>query len=364
MKTFLGEFRRSLDKDRIKSGFSSLGIPFPILLSSLTVPFLERGKTRTPDPMSRYGLLLIAFFLFTGSQGYGQQTTQYTQYMLEPFLVNPGVAGSKECLDIRAGYREQWSGFEGAPVQMYVNAHTSIPIKEKKHLKLKHGVGGMVENDQTGPTSRTKVHLAYAYHFPFNRNLMVSAGLFAGFQQYRLNTNQIRVIDFNDPLVNESRSEFLVPEFSPGIWLYSETAYYGLTLRQTLKNKFNEIGDNMELSHHFALIAGKRFEQENGVTWMPSALLKIAPGSTPALDLNLLADFYDQFAVGLSYRNMDALAGVAQINFGKFSLGYSFDFTTSKIRLANSNTHEISLGLNLCPQKGGGKSTLSCPAYY
>jgi hypothetical protein len=52
----------------------------------------------------------------------GQQRPQYTQHMINPFLVNPAVSGTEDYTDIRAGYRKQWVGFDGSPRTMYLSA--------------------------------------------------------------------------------------------------------------------------------------------------------------------------------------------------------------------------------------------------
>src|SRR5690606_42139042 len=58
---------------------------------------------------------------------------------------------------------------------VYANVHAAIKGKSGIN-KSKHGIGGAVESDVTGPLSSTSLYLAYAYHFQFNRKWMMSAG--------------------------------------------------------------------------------------------------------------------------------------------------------------------------------------------
>ena len=82
----------------------------------------------------------------------------------------------------------------------------------------------------------------------------------------------------------------------------------------------------------------------------------------PSIDLNLMFDFENRAQLGLSYRNTDALAMMFKVNFLKhFTLGYSFDLTTSKMKLGSSNTHEILLGIYACNLRGG--DNYSCPVF-
>jgi type IX secretion system PorP/SprF family membrane protein len=306
--------------------------------------------------------LFVVLFCSLGLCGSAQQIAQYTQYLFNHFGINPAVAGSRECVDIRLGYRTQWVGFEGAPRTAFANINARLKSKRKGRNRGFHAIGAMVESDVTGPTSRTLLNGAYAYHLPLNHKWTMSAGVFAGFQQYRLDVSKITLANYNDGAINGSQSVFVYPDISAGIWIYGEEWYGGLAVRQILKNKVKDIGTDTRLTYHYNLIVGRKITNNDGVSYIPSASFKFAPYATPALDLNILVDFQNKFALGASYRNTDAIAVMGRLNFLKyFTLGYAFDFTTSKIRTASSNTHEVMLGIYACPSSE--KDIYSCPAF-
>ena len=56
--------------------------------------------------------LSLVVVLMIGGAAHAQQLAQYTQYVFNHFSVNPAVAGSKDCLDVRLGFRKQWNGFD------------------------------------------------------------------------------------------------------------------------------------------------------------------------------------------------------------------------------------------------------------
>ena len=62
-----------------------------------------------------YKALFVVAISLVSAKGFSQQDPQYTQYMYNMNVVNPAYAGSKENLSIGLLYRDQWSGFEGAP---------------------------------------------------------------------------------------------------------------------------------------------------------------------------------------------------------------------------------------------------------
>lgn len=256
----------------------------------------------------------------------------------------------------------QWVGFESNPRTAFATITGRIPRKRKPMFGGIHGVGAMVESDATGPTSRTILKLAYAYHIRLRGKLWASAGLFAGFQQYRFDISRVTVPNYADPALAGSSSVFLVPDISPGIWIYHDDYYGGIVLRQMWRRPLDPIGVDSRLTNHWMIEAGRRWKNRSGMSYIPSFMLRWAPFSTPSLDLNFIADYQNRFQVGVTYRTTDAVAAMFKVNFLRyFSLGYAFDFTTSRIRLGSSNTHEIMLGINACPRPRGGNHP--CPAY-
>ena len=71
--------------------------------------FRFRGKYHI---MKRALFLLI--LLCSCAQLMAQQRPQYTQYVFNNFLLNPALSGIENYTDVKAGYRSQWQGLQGA----------------------------------------------------------------------------------------------------------------------------------------------------------------------------------------------------------------------------------------------------------
>jgi type IX secretion system PorP/SprF family membrane protein len=156
------------------------------------------------------------------------------------------------------------------------------------------------------------------------------------------------------------------PDITPGIWAHNENSYVGLTVAQIANNPLKGLGDDSKLVPHYLLTGGRKFLMgpNDAFALIPSTLIKFSPMTSPAFDLNFLVEYQGQVAAGLSYRNIDAVAGMIRFDLLKyFFLGYSFDLTTSKLRVSSSNTHELTLGFKACPGEGGPVNK-TCPAYY
>jgi type IX secretion system PorP/SprF family membrane protein len=68
--------------------------------------------------------IITILFLTLNTVAFSQQDPQYTQYMYNQAIINPAYAGSNESLSLVSLYRNQWTGFEGAPKTLTVSAHT------------------------------------------------------------------------------------------------------------------------------------------------------------------------------------------------------------------------------------------------
>lgn len=308
--------------------------------------------------VKKYFILLL--LLLGTVELYPQQAPQYTHYLFNHFGIHPAIAGTRPCIEMRLGYRLQWLNFPGAPRTAFVNVHGRIGRKKRGFVRNIHGIGLNVEGDQMGPFGITRLQLAYAYHVPMNRTMYFSAGLFAGFQQWRVDASAMTLWDYNDPAIGGG-SRFVLPDVSPGIWMYSNRFYLGFTIKQLLMNKIKIIPGS-KLKHHYIFTGGKKFDISDNKSLIPSVSVKWAAVSAPAFDVNLLLDIDDRFVFGASYRNTDAFCLIARINFLRnFSLGYSFDFTTSRIKIASANTHEIILGIHTC--KPDKRNSIECPVF-
>jgi len=293
-----------------------------------------------------------------------QQIPQYTQYVFNHFSVNPAVAGSKDCLDVRLGYRKQWVGFENAPTTAWASLHGVIKQKGKPFQKNRHGIGAFVEADDTGPIGYTQFLLAYAYHIQMAKDAYFAMGFFGGMKQFKLDVADLTLNNYNDPVLDSKGSVMIFPVISPGLWMYSKNGWAGLSLHQTLGNKIEGVGTDSRLTRHFLLSGGYRYRFSKTFSLVPSGLFKISPASPVAIDLNAMLEWKRKLGVGIGYRNTDAVTFMLKVPFLQyFSFGYSYDVTTSDLRVASSNSHEFILAIYPCKAEDPNKTIVRCPVF-
>ncbi len=323
-----------------------------------------------------------------------QQSAQYTQYMVNPYLMNPALASVEDMVDIKTGYRAQWVGFNQnevaadqativntgqvvAPRTMYVSGHSPIG---KPHAVMHYvteakswfGAGGKVVYDKTGPTSWGSYMVSGTYNMALIKpkgsgiytkgGLRMSAGFFVGFQQYSLNWDQLTFAnDLGEPLrgSNSGTVNKFMPDATLGLWLYNEKLFFGLSGNHLFGNRisYNLVNDDRiedgTLARHVFMTGGINQKLTEELVWTPSVLMKFTPGAPLSIDVNNKVTYNKSYWAGLTYRHLDALSiAVGAIITYNYEIAYSYDFTTTDIRTFGkaAATHEITLGYRIAPK--------------
>ena len=313
--------------------------------------------------------ILTRLFKFTLILGlsvnycYSQQRPQYTQYMVNSFLLNPAVAGINDNRVIKSGYRTQWEGFEGAPQTFFISGH--VPVKKidsdfARRLRKKlnhHGIGGYIFSDVTGPTSISGIYLSYAYHLALSNKVKVSMGTFVGLLQYKIDIDKIVTADPDNTILEGIQTE-LMPDISLGTWIYSDKVFLGFVVSQIIQNKFfitdqSGFTSYSKLRNHYFVHVGYNYQINKDWFLVPSVLYKFVTPVYSHFDINIKLKYKQISWIGASYRQGDAFAGLVGFMDSKtgINISYSYDITTSKIRFHSAGSHEVVVGLTI-PSKG------------
>ena len=336
--------------------------------------------------MKRTIVFLCVFF--TCQIVLSQQKPQYTQYVLNNFLLNPAIAGIENYVDVKAGYRAQWQGLEGAPVTSYISVHaplgkkflygnsTSVPqgggsnpnnrsyLQNYMASEPHHGLGFTMVSDKAGPISSTDLNLNYAYHIGISGQVNFAVGVAAGVSKIYLDRASLILENQADQAIGAGSYNQFKPDLSAGIWLYGPQFFAGASAQQLLKSPIGFSDDPLTYNQgkkvtHLFITAGYKVYLGEDFAAMPSALVKMVSPVPASVDVNLKLAYKDRFWLGGSYRKDDAFAGMAGVNVGSFmNIGYSYDLTTSGLNTVSNGSHEIVLGVFLnnrykvsCPQK-------------
>jgi type IX secretion system PorP/SprF family membrane protein len=307
---------------------------------------------------------VLYILLVLGLHTSAQQTEHYTQYQFNQFALNPAMAGTKSCIDIRSGYRMQWIGIDGAPETGFINAHGPIRFKRKKNLfGPKSGIGLQINRDKFGPFSFLQANISYAVHLPLNRFWTLSIGASFGLKQSAFSTNNLTT-EFNDPILQSADQSFITfPDGRLGFWLADKKHFFGFSVLNLFGNRIDQIGPASNLQRHFYFTAGKRFKLEKKWSFQPSFLFMKTANTPVDFHLSTLFDLDNKISFGVGLRRTDAITAQIRVKLFNFiSIGYSFDYIISKLNKNQYYTHEITAGFNSCSNYGQS-STTSCATF-
>lgn len=275
--------------------------------------------------MKKIQLIFCVLGLFLGHQVFGQQDPQYTQYMYNMNVVNPAYAGSTEGLSIGALYRDQWSGFKGAPRTFTFNVHSP----------LGNGLGAGLSaiSDKAGPVTETNAYADISYTLDFDTAGKLAFGVKAGATFHDIGLTDLDLQDPGDIAFSENVNK-TTPNFGAGLLYYTDNWYVGFSVPNLLKSKHldangQEFGS--EEMHWFAT-AGYVFDIGENFKLKPSTLFKSAFGAPVSFDVNLNALFYEVFEIGASYRYEDSFSGLIGVRPTSWmQIGFAYDHSVSDI---------------------------------
>lgn len=301
--------------------------------------------------------IVIAVAGFTGV-AVAQQDPQFTQFMQNKLIYNPGYAGTSGGMCGVIQFRQQWASFTGAPQSLALALDmplAGVPI----------GVGLTVMTDKIGPMNTLFLRGAGAYHMKIGQGTL-GIGLDVGMLQKKLDANWITPETGKiDPHIPGSYGAALD---NPDYGKVSYDAGFGVFYQ--IPNSFyvgisgthlpgQEIVDKdsktlrYTLTRHIYGTVGKSFDINKWNKITPNVLIKTDLASTAA-DFNLTYMWSNMIWVGGSYRTSSAFAALLgfQTNANTKNLmmraGYSYDFSTSS-QLKKFGSHEIVLGICYIP---------------
>ena len=138
-----------------------------------------------------------------------------------------------------------------------------------------------------------------------------------------------------------------------GFYLYSADYFIGFSALQVIpqkidfSNKYIRPASGKTVPHFFGT-AGYRFLLGESFNLIPSLMVKYVNPLPVQVEGNIKLQYIDRLWIGASVRQNDGFAGMLGVNISnKFNIGYSYDYTTSRLNNFSKGTHEIIAGFIL-----------------
>ena len=302
--------------------------------------------------MKRISILL--FVICFGGLLKAQQLPQITQYMNNNYVINPAVAGMYDYYQVNTTIRNQWAGINDAPRTSVI----SIYGRHSEHV----GLGGMLYNDVTGPTSRIGGSASYTYAFQLTQKVKLSLALQGGFTQFKIIKNNIPVMDQDDPLMLGGDVVRTLPDATFGFNVSGNKWYIGAAIPQLLSSELKLMDDdfariydttsqNGKLASHIYVLGSYTYDINPAISIEPSFFLKSVAGAKTQIDFGVKSQYKEMIWVGMNYEMNNDLSSIAallgyKIN-DRFNIGYSYGMPSSATSSYHSGSHEFMLGIKL-----------------
>ena len=320
---------------------------------------------------TRKQLVFSVILCLSMSYTFGQDPT-FTQFYANPVYLNPALAGSTGCGRVTMNYRNEWPQLTGN----YVTYSASYDNYVKD---INGGLGVIASYDQQaeGTISTTMVGGIYSYHMKINRKTSFMIGARAAYYQKVLDWNKLTFGDMIDPRRGFIYQTGDIPrggkrgffDISTGAVIFTKRFYAGAAVHHLNQPDESMILGTSKLPFRATVHAGatiplgRRGRYSDGTTLKPAIIYQYQNGFQE-LNLGAFVNF-SNLNLGVWYRNKDAFVFIAGIKTDKFSFGYSYDLTVSKLGTGmTGGSHEISIQIGIkCKRKARDFRKISCPSF-
>jgi type IX secretion system PorP/SprF family membrane protein len=331
--------------------------------------------------MMRLILISMAVLFTTCSLSSGQDP-QFTQFYAAPLYLSPSFAGASGHTRIIMNLRDQWSKLPG-------DFQTYALSADHYFEKYNSGAGILITRDLAGGglVNTTNIGLNYNYSFSLNKKWRLSPGIQVYY--YIKNINYNRLIfsdqisrDFISPVsIEMERLVSIKPvqhlDFTGSLLAFSDRYWAGfsfdhlIALNKTLVEEGGYIPLRLTINGggKYYISGASRRSKEESITGAFNFTLQ---DHFKYLDLGA---YYTRSPIqfGLWYRGLPVFSdnpniGAITAQFGyranNFIIGYSYDYTISRLMTRTGGAHEISLAYEL---RSGSKRKkirmVPCPSF-
>ena len=306
------------------------------------------------NTLKRLIFLCVAYIMLsTGIRSANaQQKAMFTQYMFNGLVINPAYSAIDESLNVTALARQQWVGFKGAPNTQTLSLHSPIKASNTSMgvIFMRDQIGEVISENGAFATLAHRVQIQEGTYLA----LGVNGGISKYVGEYSLTGSSTAS---TDPVFADQSS--MRGNFGAGLMLFSEKFYAGISSPFFY---YRDLGGDSpsETAYkpHYIMQGGYLTSLGPDIKFKPNVLVKYVSGSPVQIDVNANFLLKETLWLGGSLRSMDSFDVIAELQVTpNIQLGYSYDFTTSKLARVEKGSHEIVLNFRFATK--GSQSALA-----
>jgi type IX secretion system PorP/SprF family membrane protein len=328
--------------------------------------------------------IIYILLLLTGPVIYGQDP-QFSQFYSNYLYLAPSFTGLTENNRLSLNYRNQWPEIPNGFVTYSVSF-------DKYFEKFRSGLGVLAMQDEagTGKLRTTNIGIHYSYDFKIFERWHIRPGMNLmyterGIDFYALLWNDQISAAGNSPATSEMAPMDKVGDidFSSSVLGYSDRFWFGFSMDHIMRPNqsfyfYEEADDNpARVPLKYSFFGGTKFIKNESLlrpvpTTFHIAYLFKAQEKFRQLDIGVYWH-RNPIVLGFWYRgiplykevfNRDAFTILTGYKIRDLSIGYSYDFTFSKLIAKTGGSHEVSVSYSFKTRKIKRKPRmLPCPDF-
>ncbi len=278
---------------------------------------------------------------------YGQQEQMFTQYMFNKMALNPGFAGNEDYTGLTMQLRDQWNGFPGAPEAQLLSVN--LP-----RFGEKVGVGFNLRRRSIGIHKEVSFSGIYAYKFILSSGTL-SMGLEASGRNRSSDFTDPRLVATQgielDPSIPNTKISKTYANLGFGIYFNNNNYFLGASVPRLAKTDI-DFDNNTVIStevRHLFIMGGATFRVHDKLRLTLQSLMKLAEQAPFDTDITTSLTLDEKYTAGIGYRLGGGRGDVGEsvaliLSFNltdNFMVGFSQDFTLSKIRSYDNGSFEL-----------------------
>jgi type IX secretion system PorP/SprF family membrane protein len=305
----------------------------------------------------------VLLFLLMLSVNIYAQDPQFSQFYANPLYLAPSFAGLTEGSRIGANYRNQWPELPGQFV-----TYTFSYDHWFDHYNSGAGILFMQDQAGSGNLRTTNIGVQYSYDFPINPEWHMRPGVHFFYTERAIDFDKLI---FNDQITpgGQRPGTIEIPplsrrggvDFSTSAMVYSRQYWFGVGVDHLLRpnhSLYEFEGDeasNAFVPVKFSAFGGTKLSRGGRLRSRLEESLQLAflyrqQGPFNQLDLGmywyknpLVIGTWYRGIPGLSTGGQDAAIFLVGYKVEQFNIGYSYDFSISRLLGSTGGAHEISL---------------------
>lgn len=297
----------------------------------------------------KYYLFIV--FLLLSNYIYGQDAT-FTQFYANSLYLAPSFAGATGENRLILAYRNQWPQVSGVFNTYSLSWDNYLP-------EYKSGIGVLVSHDVAGSSnlSISNIGLLYSYDIKLNDYWYAVPGIslksrIIGIDIHKLIFNS-QVGAIIPPITPPIFDNKIVMDFAASVLIHNDRYWSGFAVDHLLRPQQSFYNDGARLPLKYNFIFGGQIYRKTRTIQKDKDVLSIS------LNMQTQKEFFqaefnvyyeiNSLVFGGGYRGLifadkqvgDAIIGLVGYKGDYFNIGYSYDFTVSKLLGSTAGSHEI-----------------------